>query len=140
MKTLITGTAGFIGMACAKRLLDRGNEVVGIDNLNDYYDVDLKQARLSMLLEYPKFSFKKIDIRNCNAVAKLFAAECPGQVVHLAAQAGVRFSLENPHVYQETNIQGFLHILEGCKNTKVQHFVYASSSSVYGGNKSMPFS
>ena len=140
MKTLITGAVGFIGMNCTLRLLDRGDEVVGIDNLNDYYDVSLKQARLAMLEPHAKFSFHKIDISDCDAVADLFALHKPDRVIHLAAQAGVRYSLTNPHAYIDANLQGFMNILEGCRHHQIGHLVYASSSSVYGGNETMPFS
>ena len=140
MKTLITGAAGFIGMNCALRLLDRGDEVIGIDNLNDYYDVSLKQARLARLLPHAKFGFHKIDIRDRDAVADRFALHKPDRVIHLAAQAGVRYSLKNPHAYIDANLQGFMNILEGCRQHQTGHLVYASSSSVYGGNETMPFS
>ena len=140
MKTLITGAAGFIGMNCALRLLDRGDEVIGIDNLNDYYDVSLKQARLARLEPHTKFGFHKIDISDRDAMADLFALHKPVRVIHLAAQAGVRYSLTNPHAYIDANLQGFINILEGCRHHQVGHLVYASSSSVYGGNETMPFS
>ena len=140
MKTLITGAAGFIGMHCALRLLDCSDEVIGIDNLNDYYDVFLKQARLARLEPHAKFGFHKIDISDSDAVAELFALHKPDRVIHLAAQAGVRYSLTNPHAYIDANLQGFMNILEGCRHHQIGHLVYASSSSVYGGNKIMPFS
>ena len=140
MKTLVTGAAGFIGMNCALRLLDRGNGVIGVDNLNDYYDVSLKQARLARLEPYAKFDFHKIDISDHDAMADLFALHKPDRVIHLAAQAGVRYSLTNPHAYVDGNLKGFLNILEGCRHHQVGHLVYASSSSVYGGNVTMPFS
>ena len=140
MKTLITGAAGFIGMNCALRLLDRGDEVIGIDNLNDYYDVSLKQARLARLERHAKFDFHKIDISDRDAMADLFALHKPDRVIHLAAQAGVRYSLTNPHAYIDANLQGFMNILEGCRHHQIGHLVYASSSSVYGGNETMPFS
>ncbi|MDB4857974.1 NAD-dependent epimerase [Alphaproteobacteria bacterium] len=140
MKTLITGAAGFIGMHCALHLLDRGEEVVGIDNLNDYYDVSLKLARLARLEHYARFSFHKIDICDRDATAELFALHKPDRVIHLAAQAGVRYSLTNPYAYIDANLQGFMNILEACRQCQIVHLVYASSSSVYGGNKSMPFS
>ena len=140
MKTLITGAAGFIGMNCALRLLDRGDEVIGIDNLNDYYDVSLKQARLARLEPHAKFGFHKIDISDRDAMADLFALHKPDRVIHLAAQAGVRYSLTNPHAYIDANLQGFMNILEGCRHHQIGHLVYASSSSVYGGNETMPFS
>ena len=140
MKTLITGAAGFIGMNCALRLLDRGDEVIGIDNLNDYYDVSLKQARLARLEPHAKFGFHKIDISDRDAMADLFALHKPDRVIHLAAQAGVRYSLTNPHAYIDANLQGFINVLEGCRHHQIGHLVYASSSSVYGGNETMPFS
>jgi UDP-glucuronate 4-epimerase len=140
LRTLVTGAAGFIGMHCALRLLDRGDEVIGIDNLNDYYDVSLKQARLAKLSPKENFNFHKIDISDRDAMADIFESERPNRVIHLAAQAGVRYSLINPHAYIDANIQGFLNILEGCRHHKIQHLVYASSSSVYGGNETMPFS
>ena len=140
MKTLVTGVAGFIGMHVANRLLLRDDEVIGIDNLNDYYDVSLKKARLAKLELHEKFSFSKIDISDRNEVADLFTSKQPDLVINLAAQAGVRYSLTNPHDYIEANLQGFLNILEGCRHHQIQHLVYASSSSVYGGNETMPFS
>ena len=140
MKTLITGAAGFIGMNCALRLLDRGDDVIGIDNLNDYYDVSLKQARLARLEPHAKFNFQKIDISDRDAMADLFALQKPDRVIHLAAQAGVRYSLTNPHAYIDANLQGFMNTLEGCRHHQIGHLVYASSSSVYGGNETMPFS
>jgi UDP-glucuronate 4-epimerase len=139
MKVLVTGTAGFIGMHTAQKLLARGDTVIGIDNLNDYYDVSLKEARLAQLTDHPNFRFSKLDIANKDAVSALFAQEQFDRVVHLAAQAGVRYSLSNPHAYVESNIQGFLNILEGCRHTQAEHLVYASSSSVYGGNTALPF-
>ena len=140
LKTLITGAAGFIGMNCVLGLLDRGDEVIGIDNLSDYYDVSLKQARLARLEPHSKFDFHKIDINDRDATADLFALHNPDRVLHLAAQAGVRYSLKNPHAYMDANLQGFLNILEGCRHHQIDHLVYASSSSVYGGNETMPFS
>jgi UDP-glucuronate 4-epimerase len=140
MKILLTGAAGFIGMTTALRLVARGDEVVGLDNLNDYYDVTLKQARLNRLLPSANFRFVKMDVSDQAGVAALFSAEKFDRVIHLAAQAGVRYSLQNPHAYIESNVVGFTNILEGCRHTKVQHLVYASSSSVYGGNTKMPFS
>lgn len=139
MKYLVTGAAGFIGFHVAQRLLQAGHQVVGIDNLNDYYDISLKQARLD-LLQQPGFSFHKIDLADREAMASLFANEKFDRVIHLAAQAGVRYSLENPHAYADSNLTGHLNILEGCRHNKVQHLVYASSSSVYGLNRKMPFS
>jgi UDP-glucuronate 4-epimerase len=140
MKVLVTGAAGFIGYYTAKYLLDRGDEVVGLDNLNDYYDVNLKLARLANLEGREGFRFVKISLEDRPAMDKLFAEEGFDRVVHLAAQAGVRYSLENPHSYIDSNIVGTLHVLEGCRHNKVEHLVYASSSSVYGANTEMPFS
>ena len=140
MKILLTGAAGFIGMHTSLRLLARGDTVVGVDNLNDYYDVTLKQARLARLSSHANFHFHKLDVADRDGMAALFAAEKPERVIHLAAQAGVRYSLTNPHAYIDSNIQGFTNILEGCRHNAVQHLAYASSSSVYGGNTAMPFS
>ena len=140
MKVLITGTAGFIGMNCALRLLERGDQIIGIDNLNDYYDVSLKKARLARLTPYPGFTFVQADIEDRLAMRNVFSDNQPDRVINLAAQAGVRYSLENPHAYVEANLVGFLNILEGCRYNDVVHLVYASSSSVYGGNTLMPFS
>ncbi len=140
MKILLTGAAGFIGMSTALRLLARGDEVVGLDNLNDYYDVTLKESRLNRLTPHPGFRFVKMDVADRQGMALLFSAEKFDRVIHLAAQAGVRYSLQNPHAYIDSNIVGFTNILEGCRHAKVQHLVYASSSSVYGGNTKMPFS
>ena len=140
MKILVTGAAGFIGMATAQHLLARGDEVVGLDNLNDYYVVSLKEDRLKRLLPNPGFRFVKLDVADNAGMAALFAAEKFDRVVHLAAQAGVRYSLKNPHAYVESNLLGFTNILEGCRHNQVKHLVYASSSSVYGGNTKMPFS
>ncbi len=140
MKILLTGAAGFIGMTASLKLLARGDEVVGIDNLNDYYDVTLKESRLNRLLPHANFRFVKLDVSDQASMADLFASEKFDRVIHLAAQAGVRYSLQNPHAYIESNIVGFTNILEGCRHSKVQHLVYASSSSVYGGNTKMPFS
>jgi UDP-glucuronate 4-epimerase len=139
MKILLTGAAGFIGMTTALRLLARGDEVVGLDNLNDYYDVRLKQDRLARLQPQAGFRFVKMDVADNDGMAALFAAERFGRVIHLAAQAGVRYSLTNPHAYVESNLVGFMNVLEGCRHSGVQHLVYASSSSVYGGNTKMPF-
>lgn len=140
MKILVTGAAGFIGYHVSKRLLERGDEVLGIDNLNDYYDVSLKEARLAQIQEHQGFSFHKIDLSDREAIARLFD-ECPvDYVINLAAQAGVRYSLENPHAYVDSNLVGFVNILEGCRHQGVKHLVYASSSSVYGSNKNLPFS
>jgi UDP-glucuronate 4-epimerase len=139
MKILVTGAAGFIGFFVARKLLERGDIVVGLDNLNDYYDVTLKKARLARLKTEDKFGFIKLDIANRPAIEKLFTEQKFDRVVHLAAQAGVRYSIENPHAYIESNIVGFLHILEGCRHNEVEHLVYASSSSIYGANTLMPF-
>jgi len=140
MKILLTGAAGFIGMTTTLRLLARGDEVVGLDNLNDYYDVQLKHDRLARLTPHPAFRFVKLDVADRPGIEALFAQERFDRVIHLAAQAGVRYSLKNPHAYVDSNIVGFMNILEGCRHSHVQHLVYASSSSVYGGNTRMPFS
>jgi len=140
MKILITGAAGFIGSTLAIRLLERGDEIIGIDNLNDYYDVNLKKARLARVSAYEKFTDVRVNIEDKAAMDEVFKQHKPERVVHLAAQAGVRYSLENPHAYIDANIQGHLNILEGCRHNNVQHLVYASSSSVYGANTKMPFS
>ena len=139
MKILVTGAAGFIGARTAQRLLDAGHEVVGLDNLNDYYDVNLKQARLARLAG-PSFRFVKLELADDAAMAQLFAREKFARVVHLAAQAGVRHSLQEPHAYIRSNITGTLNVLEGCRHNGVEHLVYASTSSVYGANTDMPFS
>lgn len=140
MKILVTGAAGFIGMHVVLRLLERGDEVVGVDNLNDYYDVNLKNARLEKLEAFERFRFYKLDIAHREGVSDLFSKEEPNRVVNLAAQAGVRYSLVNPHAYIDSNIQGFMNILEGCRQHAVEHLVYASSSSVYGTSVVAPFS
>lgn len=140
MKILVTGAAGFIGFNTARALLDRGDQVVGLDNLNDYYDVTLKQARLAQLEGRNGFSFTKIDLADQKAMADLFAAEKFDRVINLAAQAGVRYSIENPQAYVDSNLIGFVNILEGCRHNDVEHLVYASSSSVYGANTAKPFS
>jgi UDP-glucuronate 4-epimerase len=140
MKILVTGAAGFIGMTSTLRLLERGDEVVGLDNLNDYYDVTLKERRLARLTSHPNFRFFKANVADRPAMEQLFATEKFERVIHLAAQAGVRYSLQNPHAYVDSNIVGFMNILEGCRHNQVGHLVYASSSSVYGGNTRMPFS
>ena len=139
-KILVTGAAGFIGFHLSRRLLERGDEVAGVDNLNPYYDVTLKEARLSLLEKNDAFRFIRADIADRKAMAALFEAERFDIVVNLAAQAGVRYSLENPHVYVESNLVGFTNVLEGCRHRHVQHLVFASSSSVYGANTRMPFS
>ncbi|WP_019571084.1 NAD-dependent epimerase [Thioalkalivibrio sp. ALE11] len=140
MKILITGTAGFIGNALALRLLERGDEVVGVDNLNDYYDVSLKKARLARIQDHERFTEERVDIADREAMQRVFREHQPQRVVNLAAQAGVRYSLENPAAYIDTNLVGFGNILEGCRHNGVEHLVYASSSSVYGANEEMPFS
>jgi len=139
-KVLVTGSAGFIGFHLARRLAEQGAEVVGIDNLNPYYDVRLKEARLQQLRERPNFRFAKLDLADGEGIAQFFRSERFDVVVNLAAQAGVRYSLSNPHAYVEANLVGFLNVLEGCRNTTVRHLVFASSSSVYGANTHMPFS
>ena len=140
MKILVTGAAGFIGLHTAQRLLARGYQVVGLDNLNAYYDVTLKQARLARLTAHAQFRFVKLDLADGAAIAELFAREKFARVVHLAAQAGVRYSLEDPHAYVRSNVTGTLNVLEGCRHNGVEHLVYASTSSVYGANTNMPFS
>ena len=140
MKILVTGAAGFIGFHLTQRLLARGDEVIGLDNLNDYYDVALKQARLAQLEAQPGFRFVGLDLADRPGIAALFEAERFERVVNLAAQAGVRYSLKNPHAYVDSNLVGFVNILEGCRHNGVEHLVYASSSSVYGANTAMPFS
>jgi UDP-glucuronate 4-epimerase len=140
MKILLTGAAGFIGMHTSLRLLARGDQVVGVDNLNDYYDVTLKEARLARLTSHQAFSFHKLSVEDRQGMAELFAREKPQRVIHLAAQAGVRYSLTNPHAYIDANLQGFTNVLEGCRHNGVEHLAYASSSSVYGGNTKLPFS
>jgi UDP-glucuronate 4-epimerase len=139
MKILLTGAAGFIGMHAAFKLLERGDEVVGLDNLNGYYDPALKQARLQQLQPWPKFKFIKADVADTAGLMGIFATENPERVIHLAAQAGVRYSLTNPQAYIQSNLVGFGNILEACRHHPVQHLVYASSSSVYGGNTKVPF-
>ncbi|MEH6651174.1 MAG: NAD-dependent epimerase [Motiliproteus sp.] len=143
MKVLVTGAAGFIGFHVSQYLINRGDQVVGLDNLNDYYDVSLKQARLQQLADNQNaslFRFVKIDLADTDAMASLFQSEKFDRVVNLAAQAGVRYSIENPRAYIDSNIVGFLNILEGCRHNGVEHLVYASSSSVYGANETLPFS
>ena len=140
MRILVTGAAGFIGFHLARRLLEDGHETVGMDNLNAYYDVELKKDRLALLKPYPFFRFRLLDLADRPGMEELFRTEQPEIVVHLAAQAGVRYSLENPHAYVDSNLAGFMNILEGCRHSSVKHLVYASSSSVYGANTKMPFS
>jgi UDP-glucuronate 4-epimerase len=139
MRVLVTGAAGFIGMQVSQALLRRGESVLGVDNLNDYYDPRLKDARLAQLRREPHFAFERIDIADTAAVAALFARGDFDRVVHLAAQAGVRYSVTHPHSYAQSNLVGFLNILEGCRQQSIAHLVYASSSSVYGGNRKFPF-
>ena len=139
-KILVTGAAGFIGFHLSKRLITLGEDVIGLDNLNDYYDVNLKYARLKQLEGHANFKFIKGDIAERESIAKLFAEEKYDIVVNLAAQAGVRYSLINPYAYIDSNINGFINILEGCRQNNVKHLAYASSSSVYGANTRMPFS
>ena len=140
MKVLVTGAAGFIGSALSIRLLERGDEVIGIDNHNDYYDPALKEARLARHIDHQNYTHIRMNLEDREGIAKLFKDHKPQRVVNLAAQAGVRYSLENPLAYIDTNLVGFGHILEGCRHNEVEHLVYASSSSVYGGNTKMPFS
>jgi UDP-glucuronate 4-epimerase len=140
MKVLVTGSAGFIGSALSLRLLERGDEVIGIDNLNDYYDIELKKARLARTLDHADYTDVRIDLEDRDGIAALFKEHQPHRTVNLAAQAGVRYSIENPLAYVDTNLLGFANILEGCRHNGVEHLVYASSSSVYGSNTNMPFS
>jgi len=140
MNVLVTGTAGFIGSHLAMRLLERGDRVIGVDNLSDYYDVALKQARLERFKAHPGYTHVHADLADRAAIEAVFAGHRPQRVVNLAAQAGVRYAAQNPHVYVDTNVVGFLHILEGCRHHGVEHLVYASTSSVYGANLAMPFS
>ncbi len=140
MKFLVTGAAGFIGFHVSERLLAAGYQVIGIDNLNDYYDVNLKLARLDLLKKHPAFRFDKMDLADREAMASLFAREQFQRVIHLGAQAGVRYSIDNPHAYADSNLIGHLNVLEGCRHNKVEHLLYASSSSVYGLNRKLPFS
>jgi UDP-glucuronate 4-epimerase len=140
MRVLVTGAAGFIGYFVSQKLLARGDEVIGLDNLNNYYDVNLKLARLELLKKEPGFSFHKLELADRASIDSLFAEQKFDRVVHLAAQAGVRYSIENPHSYIDSNVTGTLHIMEGCRHHGVEHLVYASTSSVYGANTHMPFS
>ncbi|MDP2177138.1 NAD-dependent epimerase [Methylicorpusculum sp.] len=140
MKILVTGTAGFIGNRLAQKLLERGDEVIGVDNLNDYYDVNLKLSRLKLIGDHAGYTDIRADLADRTAMEGIFKQHQPQRVVNLAAQAGVRYSIENPHAYIDSNIVGFINILEGCRHNGVEHLVYASSSSVYGANESMPFS
>ena len=140
MRVLVTGTAGFIGSHVAIRLLERGNEVIGFDNLSDYYDVGIKKARLARFGDHPNYTHIHADLADRASVESVFATYQPQRVVHLAAQAGVRYAAQNPHVYVSSNVTGFLHILEGCRHHAVEHLVFASTSSVYGANTRMPFS
>ena len=140
MKVLVTGAAGFIGMHTCERLLARGDEVFGVDNLNDYYDPNLKRDRLAQLARHPKFRFEQIDIADTAALSAAFSRQQAQRVIHLAAQAGVRYSLTHPHAYASSNLTGFVNVLEACRYNGIEHLVYASSSSVYGGNTKMPFS
>jgi len=140
MKVLVTGTAGFIGSHVALKLLERGDEVVGFDSLNDYYDVTLKQARLARFMDHPNYTHIQADLADRAAVEATFAKHEPQRVINLAAQAGVRYAATNPHVYVSSNVTGFLHVLEGCRHHGVEHLVFASTSSVYGANTKMPFS
>lgn len=140
MEILITGVAGFIGMSVAEKILKRGDRVIGADNLSDYYEVDLKKARISLLKNYPNFEFHKVDISKLDQLLPIFIDNKPSRVLHLAAQAGVRYSLSHPQAYLDANLQGFLNILEASRQTEIEHLVFASSSSVYGSNASLPFS
>ncbi|EIL93556.1 NAD-dependent epimerase [Rhodanobacter spathiphylli] len=140
MKVLVTGTAGFIGSHVALKLLERGDEIVGLDSLNDYYDVNLKRARLARFIDHPNYTHVHGDLADRALVESVFATHRPQRVINLAAQAGVRYAAENPHIYVDSNVTGFLHILEGCRHHGVEHLVFASTSSVYGADLAMPFS
>lgn len=140
MNILVTGAAGFIGFHVTQRLLAAGHQIVGIDNLNDYYDVGLKQSRLDLIAQHPSFRFIKMELADRAAIASLFEQHAFQRVIHLGAQAGVRYSIDNPHAYADANLIGHLNILEGCRHHKIEHLLYASSSSVYGLNRKMPFS
>ncbi|HAB25050.1 MAG: NAD-dependent epimerase [Pantoea sp.] len=140
MNILVTGAAGFIGFHVTQRLLAAGHQIVGIDNLNDYYDVGLKQSRLDLIAQHPSFRFIKMELADRAAMASLFEQHAFQRVIHLGAQAGVRYSIDNPHAYADANLIGHLNILEGCRHHKIEHLLYASSSSVYGLNRKMPFS
>ena len=140
MRVLVTGTAGFIGSHVAIRLLERGDKVIGFDNLSDYYDVGIKKARLARFADHPNYTHIQADLADRASVEAVFATHQPQRVVHLAAQAGVRYAAQNPHVYVSSNVTGFLHVLEGCRHHGVEHLVFASTSSVYGANTRMPFS
>ncbi len=140
MKVLLTGTAGFIGSHVALKLLERGDEVIGIDNLNDYYDVELKKARLARFADHPRYTHIHADLADRQAIEAAFAQHRPQRAINLAAQAGVRYAAQNPHVYVSSNVTGFLHILEGCRHHGVEHLVFASTSSIYGADTAMPFS
>jgi len=140
MNILVTGAAGFIGFHVTQRLLAAGHQIVGIDNLNDYYDVGLKQSRLDLIAQHPSFRFIKMELADRAAMASLFEQHAFQRVIHLGAQAGVRYSIDNPHAYADANLTGHLNILEGCRHHKIEHLLYASSSSVYGLNRKMPFS
>ena len=140
MRVFVTGAAGFIGSTLSHRLLDRGDQVIGVDNLNDYYDISLKEARLERLTARDDFEFHRADISDKEALPEIYGKSAPDRVVHLAAQAGVRYSLENPYAYIDANVLGFLNILESCRHHGTEHLVFASTSSVYGANTNMPFS
>ena len=140
MTVLVTGAAGFIGFHVCLRLLERGDDVLGIDNLNDYYDPHLKEARLKLLTPHDNFRFVKLDVSDRERMAEFLRQERPVRVINLAAQAGIRYSIDHPHAYADSNLVGFVNTLEGCRHSGVEHLVYASSSSVYGANQKLPFS